>query len=298
MVFVANPSQNEGSLHIARQTLISNRALLACATSVDLPSYIRSRLFHVKMWKPWPAATFVLAVAKLKPAAVEATVDEVEEAEAAALVLPEGEGAQSSIAGRPDEATGEVKGDEPSAQVAEDVDVEMATPIAVDENTNQEEQPSVTEGSAGKQGVAESADPSNDGKKKKKKKKGKKKQTDPGLQPLGDKVSSPTFIAHCSGVSCFVQAIADVAEAILGAAYISGGREGGLRAAKAMALPVADINTWSDFGTKVVITFNSDMNDALPGAIEGVEAIIGHKFRQTHLLAQVLVGYPKYWKAW
>ena len=63
-----------------------------------------------------------------------------------------------------------------------------------------------------------------------------------------------------------------------------------MRAAKALALPVTDINTWSDFGTKVVITFNADMTDALPGAIEGVEAIVGHKFRQTHLLAQVLVG--------
>ncbi|KAH6914993.1 hypothetical protein BKA70DRAFT_1257649 [Coprinopsis sp. MPI-PUGE-AT-0042] len=268
VVFVANPSQNEGSLHIARQTLISNRALLACAISVDLPSYIRSRLFNMKFWKPWPAATYVPAKAKVP---VGASVDAAEEAEAAALILP----VQGVPLGTVDGRSGVQQDTDAGGPSAMEVDAPVPNPASdtpagePKHNTPQQEASPITPAKGG-QGTEEDPEAPK-GNKKKKKKKGKKRQTDEvGLQPLGDK------------------AIADVAEAILGAAYISGGREGGLRAAKALALPVADINTWSDFGTKVVITFNTDMTEALPGAIEGVEGIVGHKFRQTHLLAQVL----------
>lgn len=51
-MFVTNPTQNEGSLHISRQKVISNRALLQAAIRIDIPPYVRSTLFNTKSWVP------------------------------------------------------------------------------------------------------------------------------------------------------------------------------------------------------------------------------------------------------
>lgn len=50
--FVANPSLSEGSLHVARQKIISNKSLLQNATRVGLPAYIQSKAFAFKSWQP------------------------------------------------------------------------------------------------------------------------------------------------------------------------------------------------------------------------------------------------------
>ena len=50
--FVTNPSLSEGSLHIARQKIISNKSLLQNATRIGLPSYIQSKAFAFKSWQP------------------------------------------------------------------------------------------------------------------------------------------------------------------------------------------------------------------------------------------------------
>ena len=50
--FVTNPSLSEGSLHIARQKIISNKSLLQNATRVGLPAYIQSKAFAYKSWHP------------------------------------------------------------------------------------------------------------------------------------------------------------------------------------------------------------------------------------------------------
>jgi len=49
---VTNPSLNEGSLHLARQKLISNKVLLHHAVRIGLPPYIQSKIFAFKSWMP------------------------------------------------------------------------------------------------------------------------------------------------------------------------------------------------------------------------------------------------------
>lgn len=51
-LFVTNPTQHEGILHIARQKIISNKALLVYADKSGLPQYIQSKPFMPKMWSP------------------------------------------------------------------------------------------------------------------------------------------------------------------------------------------------------------------------------------------------------
>ena len=86
-----------------------------------------------------------------------------------------------------------------------------------------------------------------------------------------------------------LQAIADVAEALIAAAYISGGREAALRVLKVLTMPLPGITTWSDFGARVAIPLPHRVAQLRPGSAEAVEDIIGHKFSQPHLLAQAMV---------
>ncbi|KAG6837555.1 hypothetical protein H0H93_007736 [Arthromyces matolae] len=83
------------------------------------------------------------------------------------------------------------------------------------------------------------------------------------------------------------KAIADVAEAILGASYLSGGPEIALRAARALGIPFSGIVTWSDFGKKVCSSSSKLALGAV--SIDAVEAIVGYKIKQPQLLAQALV---------
>jgi endoribonuclease Dicer len=92
-------------------------------------------------------------------------------------------------------------------------------------------------------------------------------------------------------IACWIvyQAIADVAEAIIGAAYLSGGRETALKVTKALQIPIVDIDRWSDFG-RMVLAPPPDITAKLKaGSIQAVESIIGHKINRPHILAQALV---------
>lgn len=51
-VFVTCPSHGEGSMHITRQQLISNKTLFQCATRVSLPAYIQAKPFAIRQWHP------------------------------------------------------------------------------------------------------------------------------------------------------------------------------------------------------------------------------------------------------
>jgi endoribonuclease Dicer len=51
-LFVTNPTQHEGILHIARQKIISNKALLVNADKSGLPQYIQSKPYMPKLWMP------------------------------------------------------------------------------------------------------------------------------------------------------------------------------------------------------------------------------------------------------
>ncbi len=87
-----------------------------------------------------------------------------------------------------------------------------------------------------------------------------------------------------------MQAIADVAEAIIGAAYITGGSETALNASKALCIAVPSIDQWSDFARKALAPPPDVTTRLQPGTVEAIEGIMGHKFNRPHLLAQALVG--------
>lgn len=86
-----------------------------------------------------------------------------------------------------------------------------------------------------------------------------------------------------------LQAIADVVEAIIGAAYISGGSETALNASKALRVAVSSIDQWSDFARKALAPPPDVTTRLHPGTVEAIEEIMGHKFRRPHILAQALV---------
>lgn len=81
-----------------------------------------------------------------------------------------------------------------------------------------------------------------------------------------------------------------MAEAIIGAAYISGGQDVALRVTKALRIPLDGINDWSDFERKAMAPPPSVTANLREGSTKAVEAIIGHDFRRPHLLAQALVS--------
>ncbi|KAH7922454.1 hypothetical protein BV22DRAFT_656663 [Leucogyrophana mollusca] len=98
----------------------------------------------------------------------------------------------------------------------------------------------------------------------------KKYQEDQVTQWLGDKT------------------VADVVEAIIGAAYLSGGREGALKATKALHVPIPYIEQWDDFRRKALAPPSNVTAKLRESTIKAVEAIIGHRFNHPHLLAQAL----------
>ncbi|KAH8113318.1 ribonuclease III [Phellopilus nigrolimitatus] len=88
--------------------------------------------------------------------------------------------------------------------------------------------------------------------------------------------------------SGILNAVADVAEAIIGAAYVTGGREVALKVTKALNVPVPHIDRWSDFGRKALAPPPEVTAKLRTGTIQAVETIIGHQFNHKHLLAQAL----------
>jgi endoribonuclease Dicer len=86
-----------------------------------------------------------------------------------------------------------------------------------------------------------------------------------------------------------LQAIADVVEAIIGAAYITGGSETALNASKALRITVPSVDQWSDFARKALAPPPDVTTRLRPGTVEGIENIVGHKLNRPHILAQALV---------
>jgi endoribonuclease Dicer len=56
-----------------------------------------------------------------------------------------------------------------------------------------------------------------------------------------------------------------------------------------MTVPIPGISQWSDFGSRVVIPYANTVAHLRAESIATVEKIIGHKFREPHLLAQAMV---------
>lgn len=71
---------------------------------------------------------------------------------------------------------------------------------------------------------------------------------------------------------------------------MSGGQDNALQAAKALQVPIPLIRQWQDFRRKTFAIPSTPSRPLRQGTAEAVEAIIGHRFRHPHLLAQALVN--------
>ncbi|KAF5387826.1 hypothetical protein D9615_000336 [Tricholomella constricta] len=85
------------------------------------------------------------------------------------------------------------------------------------------------------------------------------------------------------------KAVADVAEALIGAGYVTGGRELGLKVSRALGIPISDIHAWTDLVKMAASPPPSSVPKLRPGSIERVEDIIGYQIEQPHVLAHALM---------
>ena len=87
-----------------------------------------------------------------------------------------------------------------------------------------------------------------------------------------------------------IQTLADVVEAILGAAYLSVGFPGVYIATQSLAIPVLEYDAASEVGKKMLPEPPAGISPPLkPGTVQTLEGIIGHKFKRRYYLEQVLV---------
>ncbi|KAF9820990.1 hypothetical protein IEO21_00967 [Rhodonia placenta] len=194
--FVTMPGVRENALHVARQDIISNKALLAGAVRAGLPPYIQSKPFVIKTWQPTPmaAADAVAGATSRTETQVGASIQQN---------VPGGESSQAS-----------------------------------------------------------------------KVKRGKKQrqQDEQDTQWLGDKT------------------IADVVEAIIGAAYLSCGIHGTLNAMKRLHVNIPRVEHWSDFAREMATSPSASSESVSARSHENtaLETIFGCRIRKPQLLAQAL----------
>lgn len=304
--FVTNPSLSEGALHVARQRFISNKSLLLHSTRVGLPEYIQSKVFSYKTWQP---PNFYIYTPPKVPKGMdvddgegnkgdardgeeddrEASIhDDVEGSNIIDSLLQDiNDSAEEEIAPRLDGADfDKEKSRLDGADVYKEESIaeppgldasRAATPMIEDPQEDNILPPTESKAASFKKKI--------------KYRKKKANTISQDMQWLGDKVN-PGYATSpiCQYDLIDVQAIADVAEAIVGAAYISGGREGALQATKALTIPLSNIDRWSDFGRKVLTPPPNSIAKLRPGSVEAIENIIGHNFNRPHLLSQAMVS--------
>ncbi|KAH9843805.1 uncharacterized protein C8Q71DRAFT_698068 [Rhodofomes roseus] len=187
-LFVTMPSAGEGDLHIARQDIVSNKALLDCASELDLPAYVHSKPFVTKLWEP--------------------------------VVQPP--------ASEPPTPTG--------------------TP---------------TKATIGNDGEPPVSNPAKRSKK-------QKQKDELDYQWLGDKT------------------VADVVEAIIGAAFLSGGQHVALKAMKTLNIAIPSIEQWSDFA-RIIGRSPPSARNLLPLVdVKALEAIVRCEIKNRDIFAQAL----------
>ena len=96
----------------------------------------------------------------------------------------------------------------------------------------------------------------------------------------------------CSNSST-VQTIADVVEAILAAALLSGGHEVALQAARRLQVNVPNVAQWADYARLAAEHGTAGQSAGpLPAreTLEAVERIFGSQFRRPELVGQALVS--------
>ncbi|KAH9938657.1 ribonuclease III domain-containing protein [Fomitopsis serialis] len=184
-LFVTMPSAGEGDLHMIRQDIVSNKALLNCASELGLPPYIHSKPFVAKVWEP----------------------------------------------------------------VVQQSASEPPTPIGTPSNT-----------ATGNNGEGPPA----------KRSKKQKQKDEQDFQWIGDKT------------------VADVVEAIIGAAYLSGGQPVALKAMKTMNIAIPSIEQWTDFA-RIMGRSPAPARNFVPLVdVKALEAIVGCEIKNRDLFAQAL----------
>ncbi|KAH8106181.1 hypothetical protein BXZ70DRAFT_1004461 [Cristinia sonorae] len=132
-------------------------------------------------------------------------------------------------------------------------------------------QPDIPLPRAGEQGEEETAGGGRQGKR-------KKQKESRSIQWLGEKT------------------VADVVEALVAVAYLSGGNDAALRAAKALSVPLPDVNIWSDFRSLRVAADDCFKSIIPASSLRAVEKLIGKPFTQPGILAQAFTHPSKHSK--
>ncbi|OCH93588.1 ribonuclease III [Obba rivulosa] len=299
--FVTMPRKNEGALHYARQRFISNKALRTGSVRLGLPSYVQSKAFVAKLWTPSVAPEFEEPKPKTAAAAPAAAGTTTEKANGdttavgasatanavtneMSMAAPAGE---NGVKVETIMAPADKQADTPGTSIARKDAAAVGTsgaPSGKDAAATD----SLGNGGPGKdmkmvvqtqpvnggdQGASTSVEPPKTPATPKRSKK-KRQKDEMDVQWLGDKVC------------------ADVVEAIIGAAYLSGGQEVALRAAKVLNVGVTEIEQWSDFGRRAsfvhVPPSTARSVESFADMLRAVERIVGCKFEKPHLLLQAL----------
>ncbi|KAI0307339.1 hypothetical protein B0F90DRAFT_1622768 [Multifurca ochricompacta] len=251
-LFVTNPSQQEGALHSARLRIISNKALFLNAESVGLAPYIQAKPLVPKQWRP-PNFTLITAPPPKVP-------EDDRGREACTYSLDAGD---HKVEDKENDCIGN--------SGFSDLDT---YPVTTDRNEN--------EGSVSHEGLLAGKDSYEGGDK-------DKASLDEAVKPTGESLSLKKTKKDDQNVQWLGdKAIADVAESIIGAAYITGGSETALNASKALRIAVSNIDQWSDFARKALAPPPDVTTRLRPGTVEAIEEIMGHKFNRPHILAQAL----------
>jgi endoribonuclease Dicer len=272
-LFVTNPAQHEGALHSARLRIISNKALFVNAESVGLAPYIQAKPLAPRQWTP-PNYTVIPPPPR--------------KAESGATMNEDGTGRERGADILETQGDEREKHDRTSPGVGPDLDCHLATADGVKSSDSVLHEDLVTEKTSHDGVIDEGTPPDGVPKPAVGRPIPKKsKKDDQNVQWLGEKVNvyaiSARWLAHV------LQAIADVVEAIIGAAYVTGGSETALNASKALRIAVPSVDQWSDFARKALAPPPDVTTRLRPGTVEAIEEIMGHKFHRPHILAQALV---------
>ncbi|PCH41180.1 ribonuclease III [Wolfiporia cocos MD-104 SS10] len=103
-----------------------------------------------------------------------------------------------------------------------------------------------------------------------------KQKEEHGLQWLGEKT------------------LADVVEAILGAAYFSGGLSAALRAAKILNIRIPEVDQWSDLASRGTAIHSDPPSATAASSVQAIEGILGYTVKKpqffTHALTHSAMG--------
>ena len=279
-LFVTNPAQHEGALHSARLRIISNKALFINAESVGLAPYIQAKPLAPRQWNPPNFTVIPPPPPKTStPENASAGNNDVTGRETGADILTSQDDEREKK---------EHDRSSPGLLYPDDLSSHLVTVDSVKSSDSVVHEGTVVERTSHDGDIDEGAAP--DGVPKPavgQLPSRKSKKDDQNEQWLGEKVNvhaiSERLLVHS------LQAIADVVEAIIGAAYVTGGSETALNASKALRIAVPSIDQWSDFARKALAPPPDVTTRLRPGTVEAIEDIMGHKFHRPHILAQALV---------